>query len=317
MLTFPELKQPTVLDPLKCRLVIESYQRWMAHAFEHFGIKAREFNGFNEALNGLHHLPYTTRWLTMIGPTSPLTNLNSSLRTMGMRAPDFAPIKELEGDLAMLVAETAEPSIRAIKKSGSAQSHAGAAAAMILGPLAKISTLEKVRELYAFASVVYAECTTLIFKMMESTAPNDPHRTQYVIADQLMVKYLGAVGRTLLMDLDLWLEEHENDVDIPVASAREVLTLVARYPEARTVLRDKVLEFPFRIIAHGSVYEFNNDALAIGFFTNAAIIAAVVGDFSAARRACGIAGSFAGGEPPPQLQAFSKLVETLDPQAKA
>lgn len=318
-LVFPELKEPTILEPKEYEAVVHSYRDWLYRTIDERGgeLVGRRFSAVLSAIEQIDGLPEVQRMLLMMSPGSPRVKLMEDISNLrSVLGEDFPPLRELEADLACIVAEVADHAMRMMGRTASDTETGGP----ILSDMLGASSFGQVAELYHFAAVLYVQCVDEIMQVTRDSEPTDLRRTMFALVDQLVSKHLRAMIRALVMDLAIALEQHDSSIrfDPHVTSLYDVLPMVVAHPEVREeVVTGEKVNMTIHLLGFFLEQTFNSAELAVGLFNNTTALALIIGDVTSARRACQLARQYAGDQVLPQLVRNTSFIEELDSKAEA
>lgn len=315
---FPELREPTILDPPTSEGVIATYSRYVDGEFERKGGAALRalFHKVIQELAQMQSVPLHSRALAWVLP-GPCTQMREKLKNLRTVVGDFIPLQELEADFGFLIAETGDVAVRLLR-GGQLVTQLDGGPAEITSQTIGITSFRDVLGMFDLVRMKYAECAVSVAEISEHAGAQDRQRALFANVEHFIVKHVRATNRMFLLMLALWLEA-QAQIKLKVATASEVLPHLGEYPQARDLVRDAtLLKSTFALVEYLMKQEFNRPQGVMEFFVNIGNLAQTLGEYTVSRTCFTRAKRYLeGASPQPGFVRAMQLLEELDPQSKA
>ncbi len=306
VLLLPEIDKPAVLSAEEFTNIRDSYLQWSQIDMMKIGGKEGYtlFVDLASTIEKLKDLPENV-CLHIFSSQSAKQKLFGVLKKLQQTYPEYLPLIELEGELHVLFAQSADLFLRT---SG------GNTLNEFSHRLFGSGTFAEVEQAYRYAAALFGKCCLLFIKNGEDF-PMVMHGVMY---DQWMTNYLKALTRYLLARLSQDLLVRSPQTKIAIASADEILPHLITHPGMRNCLRERELEL---VYTSSLEFFFINaiNQLATGYtvFTNLGILALILGDVPYARKSLRLAKEFANGTTIPQIIRLERLIDIFEPSISA
>ncbi len=317
---FPTIKEPNVLDPGEWKKILDTTQQAVYQALKDHGGQdlLDRYMRAAEEIETIRGIPLSHRVLAS-GFAKKAREMSINVLALRTQIPGFVPVHELEGDVAFLIAEFAEMFF-----------HRGRQA-LILTPeealyekiqielkeRASIHSMEQIVKLFKFACAVFANGATDLAEIAVRAQKKGDGSPFTPLMEQLVTKHVVAVQRLIALKMALRIEALAPEICFKVSSLVEVVPHLGVYAQAREEITQKDLEPTFLLIANTMNQMFNSTTSLIVFYNNIANLAVLIGAYDAARACYLIASRHAGKNVPSEITRGLKLVNELQPHAKA
>lgn len=319
-LKFPEIKEPSVLAPEVWKEILENTQRYVKNEILKEGGESfyREFAQIGSMIERIRHTPFAERVL-LFGLGRQAGMLFDGVRQLANKMPEFVPIRELEADAAYLIAEFAELVFRRAH-SGLILSPEEAARETIREDLKRqvgLTSIDDVIKLFESARNNFQAGVSALVRQareMQRTGHGSP---LFPIAEQLVSKHIVATLHLFVLRMAVKIHQLAPETELEIASLAAVAPYLGSYPQAREEISGYDLASTYSLIGMTMDQTFNQRKSVVGFYTNTGNLAALLGEYGAARKCYEIAARFAGESVPPEIRRGQKIVSELDPRLKA
>lgn len=309
---FPTLAEPLIRLPSERQLLVEKGTNWLMDELVQKGGSSAWpiYTNLVRFLKQLSDLPDGEQFAFPFSQTETWVMATSLLHHLRTQLGDHMVVYELEANFLDRKARICELWLRNSSVTPGSRELIHDKVQEVF----HVGSLDEAAHLYGTSAMAYFLAINAMFEVAKSFSETDPRRGySCLLFDQLAAKQLDMTERSMLALLAVRMEAEDQTLHFSSSFMGTILPELVRFPHLRgTILGDEIHAIAYSVIRHVSIARLNGSDSAVEIFTQISSVAAIVGEYAAARKALLIATRHARGDIPWMLRTVAEFINRLD-----